>query len=74
MGMPEGLIRMALASVARIAIIAFQDLLALGNETRMNVPGSVAGNWAWRMDEESLNGNWRTQWRTDLLRYGRLVP
>jgi 4-alpha-glucanotransferase len=72
--MPEDLIRMALASVARIAIIAFQDLLALGDETRMNIPGTVAGNWAWRMDEGSLDGAWRTQWRPELVRYGRLLP
>lgn len=72
--MPEGLIRVALASVARIAIVAFQDLLGVGDEARMNTPGTVAGNWSWRMDTADLSGAWQGQWRSELLRYGRLLP
>ncbi len=26
-----------------------QDVLGLGSEARMNVPGRAAGNWAWRV-------------------------
>jgi len=72
--MPEALIRVALASVARIAIVAFQDLLGLGDEARMNTPGTVAGNWSWRMDTADLSGAWQVQWRPELIRYGRLLP
>ncbi|MGB2941525.1 MAG: 4-alpha-glucanotransferase [Candidatus Macondimonas sp.] len=72
--MPEALIRMALASVARIAIVAFQDLLGLGDEARLNMPGTVAGNWSWRMDATDLRGAWQAQWRPELIRYGRLLP
>ena len=72
--MPEALIRVALASVARIAIVAFQDLLGLGDEARMNTPGTVAGNWSWRMDTADLMGAWQVQWRPELIRYGRLLP
>ncbi len=46
--MPWPLIRAALASVAELAVIPMQDLMALGSEHRMNVPGVTEGNWAWR--------------------------
>lgn len=36
----------------RIAIIAMQDLLNLGAETRINHPGTIGGsNWRWRMHD-----------------------
>lgn len=44
------LIRLAWSSVAERAIAPMQDLLALGAEHRMNVPGQAEGNWGWRMD------------------------
>ena len=37
------------ASVANTVIIPMQDLLGLGGEARMNFPGTVGGNWLWRM-------------------------
>ncbi|MGA3122836.1 MAG: 4-alpha-glucanotransferase [Polyangiaceae bacterium] len=42
------MIRAALASVARLAIVPLQDLLGLGSEARFNRPGTATGNWAWR--------------------------
>ncbi len=47
-------IRMALASPARHAVIPAQDLLDLGDEARMNVPGRARGNWGWRAPEGAL--------------------
>lgn len=41
-------IRLALASVADIAIIPLQDVLGLGSEARMNLPATTKGNWEWR--------------------------
>jgi 4-alpha-glucanotransferase len=41
-------IRTVLGSVANTAVVPMQDLLGLGNEARMNLPGSTAGNWYWR--------------------------
>jgi 4-alpha-glucanotransferase len=35
-------------SVANTAIFPLQDLLGLGTEARMNVPGTASGNWAFR--------------------------
>lgn len=43
-------IRAALASVAERAVVPLQDVLGLGREARMNVPGQEGGNWAWRFD------------------------
>jgi 4-alpha-glucanotransferase len=42
------LIRLALSSVAEMAIIPLQDVLNLGSEARMNIPGQAGGNWGWR--------------------------
>ena len=41
-------IRAVLASVADTAVIPMQDILGLGSEARMNLPGSLGGNWRWR--------------------------
>jgi len=48
------LIRQALASVADLAIVPIQDVLALGGEGRMNHPGQSAGNWSWRLQPGQL--------------------
>jgi 4-alpha-glucanotransferase len=44
------LIRLALASPARVAMMQMQDVLGLGSEARMNTPGRSAGAWKWRLD------------------------
>ncbi len=41
-------IRTCLGTIARYAIFPVQDLLKLGSEARMNVPGSPTGNWSFR--------------------------
>ena len=43
------MIRAALTSVARLAIVPIQDILGLGTSARMNRPGDAHENWAWRM-------------------------
>jgi 4-alpha-glucanotransferase len=53
--MPWALIESAYASVARLAIIPMQDILALDSEHRMNTPGTVDGNWRWRFEWSWLN-------------------
>ena len=45
------LIRLAWSSIARWAIAPMQDVLGLGSEGRMNIPGLAAGNWSWRCTE-----------------------
>ncbi len=44
------LIRLAYTSVAELAVVPVQDVLGLGSEARMNIPGSAEGNWTWRLE------------------------
>ncbi len=43
------LIRLLMSSVACLCIFQAQDLLNLGGEARMNVPGEANGNWGWKL-------------------------
>ncbi len=43
------LICQAFESNAQMAIVPMQDLLGLGSEARMNLPGTGQGNWQWRL-------------------------
>jgi 4-alpha-glucanotransferase len=47
-------IRAVFASVAQVAIVPMQDVLGLGNDARMNLPGTVSGNWKWRYKKNAL--------------------
>ena len=49
------LMDMAWSSAAALAMAPLQDLLNLGREARMNVPGRAEGNWRWRMTENMLS-------------------
>jgi 4-alpha-glucanotransferase len=49
------MIREVLASVADTAVIPLQDVLGLGSEARMNLPGTSCGNWRWRFQPGALN-------------------
>jgi 4-alpha-glucanotransferase len=49
------LMRASAASVAELAIVPAQDLLALGSEARMNTPAVANGNWSWRAPQGSFN-------------------
>ncbi|MDX2167795.1 MAG: 4-alpha-glucanotransferase [Deltaproteobacteria bacterium] len=68
-----GLIRLAVGSVADTAIVPAQDVLGLGSDARMNLPGRAAGNWAWRLGEAALGAQHaeRLAELTDL--YGRAM-
>jgi 4-alpha-glucanotransferase len=50
-----GMIRLAWSSVADYAVAPLQDVLSLGTEARMNLPGRAAGNWGWRFTTEQLH-------------------
>jgi 4-alpha-glucanotransferase len=49
------LMQLAWSSRAALAIAPLQDILNLGQEARMNVPGQPHGNWAWRCTEDMLS-------------------
>ena len=43
------LLRLAYSTRAGLAILQMQDVLGLGREARLNTPGTVEGNWSWRL-------------------------
>jgi 4-alpha-glucanotransferase len=49
-----GLIELAMRSRAALAIVPAQDVLGLGSEARMNRPGTLHGNWSWRLERGQL--------------------
>ena len=65
------LVRAALMSVARLAVVPMQDLLDLGSDARMNVPGTTEGNWAWRFTWDQVPEGLPGEVRSLLVRYGR---
>jgi 4-alpha-glucanotransferase len=66
------LIRRALASPARLAIVPAQDLLGLGSEARMNTPGRTEGNWSWRLRPGELTEELAARLRRETAAAGRL--
>ena len=55
--------RLALSSYANIAILQAQDLIGLDSDARLNTPGTIEGNWVWRIKPGQLNEDVR-QWLT----------
>jgi 4-alpha-glucanotransferase len=53
-GINENLIRLAWSSVANTVIVPVQDLFNLNSASRMNMPGTVEGNWMWKMTQEQF--------------------
>jgi 4-alpha-glucanotransferase len=64
-------VRALLASVADTAMIPCQDLLGLGSEARMNLPGRPSGNWRWRLTTERLSDDVARRLREMADLYGR---
>lgn len=58
------MIRAVLASVANLAVVPMQDVLGLGTAARMNLPGTVSGNWKWRYRPGALTSDLSTRLRT----------
>jgi len=48
------LINAVLKSASDTAVVPVQDLLGLGNQARMNMPGLAKGNWGWKLAERAL--------------------
>ena len=73
-GLEWALVRLALSSRARIAILPMQDVLGLGNEARMNNPGTVGnGNWRWRLEPGQASAQAAERLRTATAESRRLV-
>jgi len=57
--------QLAWSSKAALAIAPLQDMLNLGTEARMNVPGRAEGNWRWRCRQDMLSPP-EIEWLRDL--------
>lgn len=68
---PWPLVRAALASVARLAILPMQDILGLGRGHRINTPGTASGNWRWRFNWDDLSEPTVTKLKKMVIMYGR---
>ena len=51
---PEEILNELLSSHAAAVILPVQDVLGLGDEARINVPGVPTGNWTWQMTARQL--------------------
>lgn len=69
--MPWPLVRAALASVARLAVLPMQDVLGLGSAHRLNRPGVPDGNWRWRCPWERVDEDTEGRLRHLISLYGR---
>jgi 4-alpha-glucanotransferase len=67
-----GLIELAYASPAALAIVPAQDVLGLGSEARMNRPGVTGGNWSWRLERGALTPALARRLRRQAARNGRI--
>jgi 4-alpha-glucanotransferase len=66
------LIRLAMMSVADMAVFPLQDLLNLGEEARLNTPSTPKGNWEWRVEEKMLTPELAQRLKQLTYTYGRL--
>jgi len=57
------LVALAQGSVARLCMLQVQDVLGLGNEARMNLPGTASGNWAFQLEPGQLTKRHATRLR-----------
>src|SRR5579862_1185694 len=61
----RALIELAWSSLAALTMVPLQDVLNLGSEARMNIPGRPVGNWRWRSSEDMLSDG-SFEWLCDL--------
>jgi 4-alpha-glucanotransferase len=65
------LLRLAYSTRAELAIAQMQDVLCLGRESRFNTPGTVEGNWRWRLEPGQLTAKLADRLREATLSSGR---
>ncbi|MGV6857765.1 MAG: 4-alpha-glucanotransferase [bacterium] len=65
------MISATLGSPGYLAIIPMQDILGLGSEARMNIPGTSEENWVWGFQWSQLRGVKVADWQARLEQAGR---
>lgn len=73
LNLPWDFLRLCISSVAQFAVFPLQDLLGLGAEGRMNVPGHEEGNWGYRASKNDFDKEKERQLGELLSVYGRRV-
>ncbi len=69
----EKMIEVAVNSAGQLAVFPLQDLLNLGSEARMNIPGVSDNNWSWKFQWEQLTQALANETRSRLDAAGRLL-
>ncbi|PDV99723.1 4-alpha-glucanotransferase [Candidatus Chloroploca asiatica] len=67
-------LRLAMMSVADMAVVPLQDVLRLDAKARINTPGRLGGNWGWRFRDDVLNAGLAHGLHFFTEIYGRLPP
>jgi 4-alpha-glucanotransferase len=67
----ERCLRVLMASVADRVVLPMQDVVGLGSEARMNVPGDARNNWTWRFTPDQLSAAATERLRRLTRVYGR---
>jgi len=65
------MIRLALSTVADLAIVPHQDIAGLGGDCRMNTPATAEGNWRFRLTDWMLSEVLRNRFAQMTWLYGR---
>jgi len=66
------LVNLAWSSISALTVAPLQDLLNLGAESRMNIPGRASGNWRWR-SPEGLESSTAFEWLQELTELSKRV-
>ena len=69
----DKMIEVVMNSAGQLAIFPIQDLLNLGSEARMNIPGISENNWSWKFKWDQLTQTLANETRTRLDAAGRLL-
>jgi 4-alpha-glucanotransferase len=65
------LMALTLRSRAVAAFVQAQDVLGLGSDSRMNMPGVEGGNWGWKLEPGQLNAGLAARLREITVASGR---
>jgi 4-alpha-glucanotransferase len=66
------LLNLGWSSIAALTVAPLQDLLNLGTESRMNIPGRASGNWRWR-SPDAMELSTAFRWLRDLTELAKRV-
>ena len=48
------LIRIGMATKAKLFVAPMQDLLNIDDDSRLNKPGTIENNWSWRLSRNNV--------------------